>query len=325
MESRAHFALIGTLVMLGALGILGMFIWLADSDVNQEYDEYIITFVGPVRGIQESAEVRFNGIKVGDVTTIRLDPDNPKNVLVRIKVFEETPVDVQSYAQLEPQGLTGLSFVQLTSGGGDLALLKDQPGRGPYYITGRGSQLDTILEGGGDIVEMVQRTLTSVQNVLSDETVINFNKVLNNAELITAGYLEQPLDMDRVNRTLDTIDQAARDVSIASDSVDETARDAKDVLNNVIKPMTVRLEKSLDQLDSTIAEFGTAAQSANTLMVNADGTLSRIDGQIVRDLELAVIDMRTTLQSINRLAEEIERNPAIFLSGKAPERVKVPQ
>lgn len=325
MESRAHFALIGTLVMVGVLGILGMFLWLAGSDVNQEYDEYIISFVGPVRGIQESAEVRFNGIKVGEVTSIRLDPDDPKNVLVRIEVFEETPVDVQSYAQLEPQGLTGLSFVQLTSGGGDFALLKDQPGRGPYYIRGRESQLDSLLEGGGDIVEMVQRTLTSVQNVLSDETVINFNKILNNVEGITEAYSEQPLDMDRINRTLDTIDQAAQDVSVASASVDETARDAQDLLNNVIKPMATRLEASLDEVDATIIEFRGAATSANTLLTNADGTLARIDGQIIRDLELAVIDMRVMLQSVNRLTEEIERNPAIFLSGKSPERIKVPQ
>lgn len=325
MENRANFALIGTLVMVGMLAILSMFIWLAGSDLDQEFDEYIVTFVGPVRGIQEAAEVRFNGIKVGDVTTIRLDPDNPKNVLVRIKVFTETPVDVESYAQLEPQGLTGLSFVQLTSGGGNLALLKDQPGRGPYYIQGRGSQLDSIIEGGGDIVEMVQRSLTSFQNVLSDEAVINFSKTLDNVEIITAAYREQPLDMDRINRTLDTIDQAAKDVSIASVSVDETARDAKELMNNVIQPMTIRLEKSLDELDATISEFGVAAQSANTLMVNADGTLSRIDGQIVRDLELAVIDMRAMLQSVNRLTEEIERNPSVFLSGKDRERIKVPQ
>ncbi|WP_017930774.1 MlaD family protein [Robiginitomaculum antarcticum] len=325
MESRAHFALIGTFVMLAATGILAMILWLSGAGPNQEFDEYIVTFDGPVRGIQESAEVRFQGIKVGEVTSIRLDPDNPNKVLVRIEVFKETPIDVKSYAQLEPQGLTGLSFVQLTAGGGNFALLKDQPGRGPYFIEGRGSQLDSLLAGGGDILEMVQRTLSSVQNILSDEAVVNFNKILDNVEVLTRAYRETPLDMARVNTMLESIDQAAKDVSVASVAVDETARDAQIVINDVVKPLTTRLEKTLEEVDKTILAYREVAGSANTLLVNADGTLARIDGQIIRDLELAVIDMRSTLQSISRLTEEIERNPSMFLSGKDRERIKVPQ
>lgn len=325
MESRAHFALIGTFVMVAALGILAMILWLSGAGPNQEFDEYIVTFDGPVRGIQESAEVRFQGIKVGEVTSIRLDPDNPNKVLVRIEVFKETPVDVKSFAQLEPQGLTGLSFVQLTAGGGNFALLKDQPGRGPYFIEGKGSQLDNLLAGGGDILEMVQRTLSSFQNVLSDEAVINFNKILDNVEYITGSYREAPLDMGRINQTLDSIDQAAKDVSIASIAVDETARDAQELINNVLLPLATRLEKTMDEVDQTIAAYREVAGSANTLLINADGTLARIDGQIIRDLELAVIDLRATLQSITRLTEEIERNPSVFLSGKDRERIKVPQ
>lgn len=326
MESRAPYALVGVFVIFISMAILGFIIWKSGGDPNQEYDEYLISFDGPVRGIQEAAEVRFNGIKVGEVTSIRLDPDNTNKVLIRIQVFEETPVDIESYAQLEPMGLTGLTFVQLTAGGSDAALLKDQPNlREPYLIQGRGSQLDSLLQDGGSVVETVQKVLNSADRLLSPNAIGNVETTLANIADITSLYKDDPVSGARINATLDLIDQAALDVSNASIAVDETARDAQDILNNDVKPMLGRIEKTLDEIDATLATYRQVGTDASALLVNADGTMTRFEATTLQDLRLLMNELLALTESLNRISTELERNPGALLSGEDREYIKVPQ
>jgi len=108
---------------------------------NQQFDDYEISFNGPVRGLSQGSEVRFNGLKVGEVTRLRLDQRDNNVVLADIQVARDTPVDTKSYARLEPLGLTGLSYIQIFSGGEEFPLLKELPGRGPKRIEGQMSHV----------------------------------------------------------------------------------------------------------------------------------------------------------------------------------------
>ena len=97
---------------------------------NQDYDVYDIVFKGPVRGLSQGGEVHFNGIKVGEVTKISLDKVDPTQVIARARVTSDVPIRVDSYATLEPQGITGVNYVQITAGTPAKPLLKDTGPRG---------------------------------------------------------------------------------------------------------------------------------------------------------------------------------------------------
>ena len=92
MEREANYGLIGglTLVLLGAA--FAFVLWLGQSQFTSDFDEYRVVFDGPVRGLNQGSEVQFNGIPVGEVTSIQLDPDNPNLVVTEIRVREDTPV-----------------------------------------------------------------------------------------------------------------------------------------------------------------------------------------------------------------------------------------
>ena len=113
MENKAHYALIGTFVIVALFAIIGFVAWLSTAQFNQQLDEYEVTFNGAVRGLSQGSEVRFNGLKVGEVSRLRLDPQNSNSVLVDIEVANDTPVDTKSFARLEPLGLTGLNYCLL--------------------------------------------------------------------------------------------------------------------------------------------------------------------------------------------------------------------
>ena len=86
MERNANYFLVG-LISLILVAVAAIFIaWLANLQFNRDYGFYNISFVGPVRGLSDGGEVHFNGIKVGEVIKISLDPKDTSRVIARARV-----------------------------------------------------------------------------------------------------------------------------------------------------------------------------------------------------------------------------------------------
>jgi hypothetical protein len=76
------------------------------------------------------AAVLFNGIRVGEVVDLQLNPDNPREVTAAIAVVAGTPVRTDTRAGLEFQGLTGVPVISLLggdAGAAPLASSKTEP------------------------------------------------------------------------------------------------------------------------------------------------------------------------------------------------------
>lgn len=125
MEKNANYATVGLTTLILTVAMIVFVVWLGRLSFARDFDLYDIVFQGPVRGLNEGGEVHFNGIKVGEVTKIGLDKVNPRNVIARVRVAEDVPIRGDSYATLEPQGITGLNYVQISPGTATRPLLKD--------------------------------------------------------------------------------------------------------------------------------------------------------------------------------------------------------
>ena len=104
MERNANYALVGLISTILLMGLLVFIVWLAGSGLARQYDLYDIVFQGPVRGLSQGAEVHFNGIKVGEVSKITLDPKDTRLVIARAQVTSDVPIRVDSYATLAAPG-----------------------------------------------------------------------------------------------------------------------------------------------------------------------------------------------------------------------------
>src|SRR6202008_1972452 len=124
-ERNPNYALVGASSLILFVGLVIFVVWLARLQFNRDYDTYDILFQGPVRGLSQGGEVHFTGIKVGEVPKIPLDRTTPARVIARTRVTSDVPIRVDSYATLEPQGITGVNYVQITSGTGTRQLLKE--------------------------------------------------------------------------------------------------------------------------------------------------------------------------------------------------------
>src|SRR6187402_3804750 len=116
MEKNANYALVGLSTLILSIGLVIFVVWLARLQFAHEYDLYDVVFQGPVRGLSDGGEVHFNGIKVGEVTKIALDKSDPNRVIARVRVSSDVPIKTDSFATLEPQGITGVNYVQIAAG-----------------------------------------------------------------------------------------------------------------------------------------------------------------------------------------------------------------
>jgi phospholipid/cholesterol/gamma-HCH transport system substrate-binding protein len=132
METRAPYALIGAFV-LGVIGAaFGFVYWLHNTSSLTERTMYRIRFENTVSGLLTGAAVLFNGIRVGEVTALALDPSNPNLVTATIAVAAGTPVRADTKVGLDFQGLTGVPVIALQ--GGSKPVGTTSPGE-PFTLT----------------------------------------------------------------------------------------------------------------------------------------------------------------------------------------------
>ncbi|PZQ58162.1 MAG: MCE family protein [Phenylobacterium zucineum] len=323
MERNANYALVGlsTLILTAALAVF--VIWLARVRLNAEYDLYDIVFQGPVRGLTEGGEVHFNGIKVGEVTKIALDQTNPRNVIARVRITEDVPVRTDSYATLEPQGITGLNYVQITSGTTARPLLKDyadarceqQPRRiGADCIPVLRSQrsaISDLLEGGGTVLTRTIEALDRVNRVLSDQNIKTFSAALSDTQAFTAELRERKAMIADLQSAIQRIDTAADEIGKLSASTRGLVEgDGKRAIGN--------LADAAEEAKATAAE-------ARSLVARLQGPTTEFATNGLPQVTAAVIQLQSAAESLERLVNDVQSSPTGALGKARAEEVKVPQ
>ena len=188
-------------------------------EYGREYDLYDILFVGPVQGLSQGGDVDFNGIKVGEVTKIALDRTDPSRVIARARVTSDVPIRTDSFATLEPQGITGVNYVQITAGTAKNPLLKDTVPRGQVPVIHTKTEvLSSLLESGGAILNAAVEALNRVNRVLSDQNLKEISGAISDVHAITTAARNQKQLFADADQAINDIDAAATSIKQLSDN-----------------------------------------------------------------------------------------------------------
>ena len=113
MEREANYTAVGAFVLLVAT-MAGLFVyWYAGSSDARDYKRYEIYFEGSVSGLNRGSTVRYLGVEVGRVVTIRIDKRASDRVQVIADIDSLTPISDETLASLSMQGVTGLLYIDL--------------------------------------------------------------------------------------------------------------------------------------------------------------------------------------------------------------------
>ncbi|HTI66726.1 MAG TPA: MlaD family protein [Caulobacteraceae bacterium] len=310
MERNAHYALVGLVSLLLLTGLVLFVIWLARVQFVKQYDLYDIDFKGPVRGLSAGGEVYFNGIRVGEVTKLSLDRNHPDRVVARVRISSDAPVRVDSTASLEPLGITGVNYVQITSGTSTRPLLKDvtPPNRVPVIRTVRGS-LESILEGGGTVLARAVDALDRVNKLLSDKNIATISATFEDVHAITGEFRNQGELIAHLDETITNANVAVKKVSELTDS-------ANTLVNGDARRTLANLGDAAEQMKS-------AAIEGRALVAGLKGPATDFTANGLPQITSTVIQLQTTVETLNRVIGDIEQNPRQLISKPAAKTLEV--
>ena len=310
MERNAHYALVGLVSLILFLGVIVFVVWLARAQFASQYSIYDVDFTGPVRGLSSGGEVYFNGIKVGEVTKLSLDRRDPNRVVARIRTTADAPIRVDSIASLEPQGVTGVNYMQIGAGTPSKPLLKDvTPADQIPVIHTRRSQLEDLLLGGGDLLARSIEALDRVKLLMSDKNIAAFSAALANLQTDTALIADQKTLLADLDLNLKSLQSTSEKIGRLSDNADQ-------LLNGDGR-------RTLANLDATSVELRGATQDVRVLVSELHGPTVEFARSGLPQLSRTVTTLQTAAEDLDRVVNEVERNPRQLLTKPPAKEIEV--
>jgi phospholipid/cholesterol/gamma-HCH transport system substrate-binding protein len=310
MERNANYALVGLASTLILMALVVFVVWLAGASLTRDYDLYDIVFQGPVRGLALGGEVHFNGIKVGEVRKISLDPANPQQVIARVRVTSDIPIRKDSFATLEPQGITGVNYIQIAAGTNTKPLLKDTVPDGDVpRMASKRDALSDLLAGGGFVLQKSVEALDRVNRVLSDENIRTFGATLSDIQSLTAELRERKSIIADAQKLLQDSDGAVVQVR-------ELAKSSQGLVDGDGKKTIQKLGVAADEMQGALKEVrGMLNKLSGPTATFASDGLPRLTG--------AIESLQRATDHLDRLLGEVESSPTSLLGKAKAKEVEV--
>jgi phospholipid/cholesterol/gamma-HCH transport system substrate-binding protein len=256
METKVSFSIVGAFVLvLGAI-LIGIGLWLASGGAWQkDYATFLAIANESVAGLNLNAPVKYNGVDVGKVQRIDLDRANPERVILSFAIEEGTPIKEDTIAVLKTQGLTGITYVELSGGALNSPPLRTiAPNRYPVIQTkpSLSARLENVLT---NVLGKLDSTSNNINAILSPENQAAFKDILGNTAQATAKL--GPL-IGRVGRSADSVGKMGDDLSKAGASASKAA----DGLGAGVQRLGT---ETLPELQYLLGELGSLSNSLKRL------------------------------------------------------------
>ena len=280
MVTKAQKVRLGVFLFI-SIGLLLIFLFvIIGSRLLERTDTYFIAYEDvSVSGLQIGAQVKYHGIRVGRVETIRIDPYNINRVIVEITVERDTPIKVDTEASLILVGITGLKQVELFGGTQEAELLL--PGG---FIRQGTTFFDDISLSVEEITVKLDRVLSNIDSLTSPENQERFSNMLINLELITHSTLSA---VDKLEATI-------------------TSEEFESILAS-----TAKFTEDLAQTD-----LPSVVKELNEAIAQANQTFTHIDLMVIRsrrDILMTFETLKEAADNFEEFSRLLSEDPSLIL------------
>jgi phospholipid/cholesterol/gamma-HCH transport system substrate-binding protein len=313
METRANYVIVGIFTIAAILAAFGFVYWTAVVDNRGETATLRVRIPGSASGLGRGSAVLFNGVKVGDVTRVFIDRNNPTDAIADAEIDASTPITQSTQADIGLAGLTGQANIELK--GGNLAepnVLQDAQRAGEIAeITANPSAVTNLLQTAQQIFRRADSVLVELEGFTRDarapltDTIQNV-KVFSDSLARNAEGIDTFLaSVSRLSETLDGASQKLDGALTAAEgllnSVDR--EEVKRIVANV-GDITQNLRDSSQQLDTIMADVNEAVAGVKSFAQTANGVASRVN-EVVAGVDPATV--RNTLTNIEQAGVSANR------------------
>lgn len=300
MNNKVNYTLVGFVVLLGFITVAVFSYWMLKPSHDDAIKHYVVYFDESVYGLNLDAPVKFRGISVGKVTNLRINPKNSEQVEVQIKILKDTPIKENIVAVLTAQGITGLTYINLTVGDTYNQEVVEIEGEDYHVIATAPSIFENFANSFGDVSEHFTGALYQTEKLLSDE---HQKKLMHLIGSTTTTF-------DKINRALD--EKSIEHFHNAMANLDMTVAKIGGLVdhtiiweNNISKSMH-SVVQSYKKIDNTMLQFKKALRDGQF-------NFKEISSEIVPNMNNALIQLQETMIELDNTIKRYERSPSDLL------------
>ena len=290
METRASYVAVGMFVVALLAGLIVAVLWFTGRQLNEDNTRYETYFASVGSGLSAGSPVRVNGVQLGRVAEVTLDPDNPTRVRVTMDISSKAPIRSDSVATLEIQSLAGTTAIEISAGTKNAPPIEMQRDQTYPVIWSRESKLGQIVDAVPNLVFKLTELLDRLQDLVNDKNRQAFADTLDNLSRLTAVAAAHREDLARL--------------------LQDSATDAKD-LHQVIanlNDMTKKLDQIADQTNTALRNMNAAVQENRV-------PLKDFTQNGLQQFQQLAVDIRSLVAELSRTVNSLDRDPSRLIYG----------
>jgi phospholipid/cholesterol/gamma-HCH transport system substrate-binding protein len=307
METRASYVVVGGFVITLVITLIVAAFWVARVQLAGQETYYDIYFVGSVTGLVQGAAVRYNGIPVGRITKIELDPLDPQRVRVTVEITSTTEIKTDVTAELSYQGLTGGAFIELSGGTAQAPPLVAKNGERYPVILSKQSTLQKFVDNAPEVLNKVVEVTTHLNQILDEQNRKALADTLAHIEQVTGAVASRS---DDITQLLDNLAVASKDLNGTIDAATATINSA----HEVVAPGS-DLRDALHKLDILAGRLDDAGGHLDALIQENRPSIHEFATRGLGQVEDLLSDARVLVAQLTRVAQSLERDPSRLLYG----------
>jgi phospholipid/cholesterol/gamma-HCH transport system substrate-binding protein len=317
-------AKVGAFVLASLAILLGTIYRLTNMQMRGARVPYR-TYLRYAGGLEPGADVLFGGIKVGTVTAVRPDPQDPTRIEILLDIKQGTPVNANSVAKLGSVTIITSPAISISMGSNDAPRLPPNGvirSQESISIDDTQRKIVALADSANGLLGSVQ---TDINALTGDarKLIANLNEmtgkpnqqhvagILTNADgMITSISPKIDHITDQIATLSDNANALVAKLGPTVDNVNATASNANDSITAVREP----LKADLAELQKTLAQ-------ARGLVADVQSSL-RAKDQGMND---ALENLRITTDNLRDLTQSVKERPWSLVRIRQPKDRKVPQ
>jgi len=307
MNNRVNYTMVGFFVLLGITLMLGVSYWMLKPSDNAQTTLYNIYFDESVLGLNLDAPVKYRGISVGKVTSLEISPSNSEQVEVQVTVLKSTPIKENTVARLTAQGITGLTYINLSMGDSYAPALQRKKGESCPTIKTVPSFFENIEQSLGGLSLQLSKTLNGTNKFLKNENQAELTKILKNTANVTA-KIDRLLD----ERTILHLQKASANLDSLTHKIDRVIPNVDHLVGKSIK-WQENISSSFDSIMNSYVGITASMTEIKRAVASGEFNVKDITADVVPTLNNTFIEMQNLIIKMDSVLEQYQRSPSDIL------------
>ncbi len=304
METRSNHVLVGGVVLALLIALLAFIVWLAGFNTGSE-QRYDIFFKTSVDGLAKGSPVNFAGVPVGKIEEIKLLPESPEFVRVRIAIDQDTPILQGTTATIAGVGFTGVSQVKLDGAIKDAPPITEPGPYGKPVIPTKPGALGELLNSAPELLNRISALTERLTELLNDKNQKSISGILANVDRLSNDLANRgPEIASAIVQLRATMAQAG----LAAEKVGNLAETTNGIMASDVKPAMANLNKATTAAQHTM-------ESLDAAITDARPGVKAFSTQTVPQINQLVRNLAEMSESLNAISAKLDRGGAGALIG----------